>query len=95
MAASTTGAAFRGFQPELCTPLPLVSVNTSPVWLGDGASHSTCSTSPASELSSELEEEDIKRKIYEIKRQFHNGRFLLFRYLPKGTTEEVSGFVPE
>lgn len=35
------------------------------------------------------EKEAIKRRIYELKRTFHNGRQLIVRHLPKDTTEQV------
>uniref|UniRef100_A0A6A7FUY5 Ribonucleoprotein PTB-binding 2-like n=2 Tax=Hirondellea gigas TaxID=1518452 RepID=A0A6A7FUY5_9CRUS len=34
------------------------------------------------------EKEAIKRKIYELKRTFHNGRYLIVRHLPKDTLEQ-------
>ena len=35
------------------------------------------------------EKEAVKRRIYELKRTFHNGRYLIVRHLPKDTTEQV------
>ncbi|XP_076068740.1 uncharacterized protein LOC143041033 [Oratosquilla oratoria] len=69
---------------------PVVSVTTGVnFWPGDVAS---ASTSPASENNNwdVDEEEAIKRKIYELKRQFHNGRYLIVRHLPRDATEEVN-----
>ena len=73
----------------------VVSVNTGASnfqWPSDLPSSST---SPSSDIASnsnhwEIDEEEvIKRRIYELKRQFHNGRYLIVRHLPRDATEEV------
>ena len=40
------------------------------------------------------EKETIKRQIHELKRTFHNGRYLIVRHLPKDTTEQVCNYCP-
>lgn len=92
MATSSTDA----FNTQLGNNIPLysnnysmVSVTTGPnFWPTEAASSST---SPASENNWDVDEEEaIKRRIYELKRQFHNGRYLIIRHLPRDATEEVS-----
>ncbi|XP_042886184.1 uncharacterized protein LOC122262266 [Penaeus japonicus] len=94
MATSSTDA----FNTQLGNNIPLysnnysmVSVTTGPnFWPTEAASSST---SPASENNWDVDEEEaIKRRIYELKRQFHNGRYLIIRHLPRDATEEVRWF---
>ncbi|XP_063602221.1 uncharacterized protein LOC134778237 [Penaeus indicus] len=94
MATSSTDA----FNTQLGNNIPLysnnysmVSVTTGPnFWPTEAASSST---SPASENNWDVDEEEaIKRRIYELKRQFHNGRYLIIRHLPRDATEEVCNF---
>ncbi|XP_069165755.1 uncharacterized protein [Procambarus clarkii] len=91
MATSSTDA----FNSQLGTSIPLFS-NYSMVSVTTGANFwpteaTSDSTSPASaENNWDVDEEEaIKRRIYELKRQFHNGRYLIVRHLPRDATEEV------
>ncbi|XP_066957567.1 uncharacterized protein [Macrobrachium rosenbergii] len=98
MATSSTDA----FNTQLGSNMPMfanysmVSVTTGAnFWPADAASASS-STSPASENNWDVDEEEvIKRRIYELKRQFHNGRYLIVRHLPRDATEEVCDFSAE
>ena len=82
--------------------VPVVSVNTAlnnfpwPTTQPAGDNNSvggraSSSTSPASDNQQwEADEEEIiKRRIYELKRQFHNGRYLIITNMPRDTTEQV------
>ncbi|KAK7082927.1 hypothetical protein SK128_005335, partial [Halocaridina rubra] len=79
--------------PSLFANYPLVSVTTGAnlnnFWPAEAASASTSTSSPSSENNWDVDEEEvIKRRIYELKRQFHNGRYLIVRHLPRDATEE-------
>ena len=41
----------------------------------------------------DVERERVKRMIHDLKRTFHNGRYLIMRHLPSNITEAVSATV--
>ncbi|XP_071544660.1 uncharacterized protein [Panulirus ornatus] len=75
---------------------PIVSVSTgaNSFW-PPGESTSDSGSPPAPPPACEGQqwevdvEEVVKRRIYELKRQFHNGRYLIVRHLPRDANEEV------
>lgn len=101
MAASSTSTPINAQLPasgmQLYTNYSMVSVTTGGhFWPETSTSDSTttCSPPPVNEANWEVDEEEaIKRRIYELKRQFHNGRYLLVRHLPRDATEQASTHV--
>lgn len=85
--------------PIFAANYPMVTVTTGANNFWPAEPSASNSTSPASENNWDVDEEEvIKRRIYELKRQFHNGRYLIVRHLPRDASEEevrelLSGFL--